>query len=75
MRSNAIPDFRDITVEFVTIYLCALYCPDFRTWLAQANSLILPEACHDSEMKETRWLKRVTKMHAARMATPHASES
>ena len=27
VRSSTIPDFRDITVEFVTIYLCALYCP------------------------------------------------
>ena len=52
MRSNTIPDFRDITVDFVTIYLWALYCPDSRSWLAQANSLILPEACLDSEMSE-----------------------
>ena len=41
VRSNTIPDFRDITVDFVTVYLWALYCPDSRTWLAQANSLIL----------------------------------
>jgi hypothetical protein len=41
VRSNTIPDFRDITVDFVTIYLWALYCPDSRSWLAQANSLIL----------------------------------
>ena len=31
VRSNAIPDFRDLTMEFVTIYLWALYCPDFPT--------------------------------------------
>ena len=52
VRSNTIPDFRDITVDFVTIYLWALYCPDSRTWLAQANSLILPGACQDSEMSK-----------------------
>ena len=51
MRSNTIPDFRDITVDFVTIYLWALYCPDSRSWLARANSLILPEACQDSEAR------------------------
>ena len=75
VRSNAIPDFRDITVEFVTIYLWALYCPEFCSWLAQANSLILPEVSDDSERREkTRWLEK-TKVHAARTATPRASES
>ena len=29
MRSNTIPDFRDITVDFVTIYLWALYLSRF----------------------------------------------
>ena len=33
------------------------------------------EACHDTEMKKTWRLERVTKMHAARTATPRASES
>ena len=67
MRSNTIPDFRDITVDFVTIYLWALYCPDSRTWLAQANSLILRWGLswfqYDSTMiprcRKTRWLERV----------------
>ena len=30
-----------------------------RRAIPQANSLILPEACQDSEMSETRWLERV----------------
>ena len=29
VRSNTIPDFRDITVDFVTIYLWALYLSRF----------------------------------------------
>ena len=37
-------------VDFITISTCGrCICPDFRTWLAHVNSLILPEACQDSE--------------------------
>ena len=57
---NTIPDFRDIMWILSHLHACGrCICPDFRTWLAQANSLILPEACQDSEMSKTRWLERV----------------
>ena len=50
---NTIPDFRDIMWILSNLHACGrCICPDFRTWLAQANSLILPEACQDSEMSK-----------------------
>ena len=50
---NTIPDFRDIMWILSHLHACGrCICPDFRTWLAQANSLILPEACQDSEMSK-----------------------
>ena len=50
VRSNTIPDFRKLCGFYHTISTCGrCICPDFRTWLAHVNSLILPEACQDSE--------------------------
>ena len=76
VRSNTIPDFRDITVDFVTIYLWALYLSRF-SHLASTGKQFDPtwglSRFRDVE-KRGGW-KELDMDQLARTATPRASES
>jgi hypothetical protein len=73
VRSNPIPEFSGYYGGFCHYHRRALYYPDFRTWLAQANSMILP-GCHDSRDGKTRWLQELTWQQIGCTTTPRASE-